>query len=171
MTDVSFVDLVVRMLLSLGIVLGLMFGAYWFMRRRQGFGPMNTPRLGRAAGSAGGRSRRTGALGAIGAVATRSSTTRTPGNRRGLRVLGRVGVGRTSQVVAVQFADKVLLMAAGDTSAPTVIAEMDYEAWQAATEVADEEFAAPIVREAIDPAQPRPVGLVASLREATTRRG
>ena len=171
MTDVSFVDLVVRMIVSLGIVLGLMFGAYWFMRRRQGFGPMNTPRLGRTAGRPGGSARRTGAFGALGAVTSRSSATRGPGNRRGLRVLGRVGVGRTSQVVAVQFADKVLLMAAGDTSAPTVIAEMDYEAWQAATEVAEEELAVPIVREAIDPSQPRPVGLIASLREATTRRG
>lgn len=168
MTDVSFVDLVVRMLVSLAIVLGLMFGAYWFMRRRQGYGPMGVPRLGRPQGS----TRKVGALGAItGMGAGRSNGARPVGNRRGLRVLGRVGVGRTSQVVAVQFADKVLLMAAGDAATPTVIAEMDLAAWTAATEAADDELALPVVREAIDPAQPRPVGLIASLREATTRRG
>lgn len=162
MTDVSFVDLVVRMVVSLGIVLGLMYGAYWFMRRRQGFGPTETPKLVRT----------------FARLANKPGVARTsnrvPGNRRGLRVLGRVGVGRTSQVVAVQFADKVLLMAAGDTSAPTVIAEMELEAWRAATEAADEDTvlaAAPIVREAIDPSRPRPVGFVEALREATTRRG
>jgi flagellar biogenesis protein FliO len=163
MTDVSFVDLVVRMVVSLGIVLGLMYGAYWFMRRRQGFGPTEPPRLVRSF------ARLANKPGAV-----RTSGARVPGNRRGLRVLGRVGVGRTSQVVAVQFADKVLLMAAGDTSAPTVIAEMDLEAWRAVTEAADDDSpmpVAPIVREAIDPSRPRPTGFVDALREATTRRG
>jgi flagellar biogenesis protein FliO len=181
MTDVSFVDLVVRMIVSLGVVLGLMFGAYWFIRRRQGFAPSSAPGPRRAPAGGGSRSMRaaTSALGGIGGFgsrsgAGRSGASRSAGNRRGLRVLGRVGVGRTTQVVAVQFAEKVYLLAASDQAAPAVLAELDMAAWLAATEADDDAsvgVGAPIVREAIDPMAPRPSGLLESLREATTRRG
>ncbi len=183
MTDVSFVDLVVRMMVSLGVVLGLMFGAYWFIRRRQGFAPLSAPGPRRSPARGGSRSMRsaTSALGGFGSIggarsagASRSAS-RGAGNRRGLRVLGRVGVGRTTQVVAVQFAEKVYLLAASDQAAPAVLAELDMAAWIAATEADDDAVAgAPIVREAIDPTMPqtpRPTGLLESLREATTRRG
>jgi flagellar biogenesis protein FliO len=168
MTDVSFVDLVVRMVVSLGVVLGLMFGAYWLLRRRQGFSSIGAPKV-RAPVSGGARSLRTGSstAGGIG----RSGGQRSAGNRRGLRVLGRVGVGRTTQVVAVQFAEKVYLLAASDQAAPAVLAELDMAAWLAATESDDDTVGSPIVREAIDPTAPRPSGLLESLREATTRRG
>ncbi len=185
MTDVSFMDLVVRMIVSLGVVLGLMFGAYWLLRRRQGFGSMGpSPR--RAPARGGSRSMRsaTSALGGIGGISGFGSrgtggrtagASRNAGNRRGLRVLGRVGVGRTTQVVAVQFAEKVYLLAASDQAAPAVLAELDMAAWLAATEADDAGTAgaagAPIVREAIDPTAPRLNGLLDSLREATTRRG
>lgn len=183
MTDVSFVDLVVRMIVSLGVVLGLMFGAYWIIRRRQGFAPLSAPGPRRAPARGGSRSMRsaTSALGGFGGIgggrsagASRGAS-RGAGNRRGLRVLGRVGVGRTTQVVAVQFAEKVYLLAASDQAAPAVLAELDMAAWIAATEADDDAVAgAPIVREAIDPTMPqtpRPSGLLESLREATTRRG
>ena len=180
MTDVSFVDLVVRMIVSLGVVLGLMFGAYWFMRRRQGFGSMGpSPRRAPAGGTSRSMRSTTSGMSGIGGFGARGAggASRNAGNRRGLRVLGRVGVGRTTQVVAVQFAEKVYLLAASDQAAPAVLAELDLAAWLAATEADDTAAGAPIVREAIDPTAlqtqqtPRPSGLLESLREATTRRG
>ena len=182
MTDVSFIDLLVRMVVSLAIVLGLMFGAYVFLRRRQGFGPVARPggprpvRGGRrsarrAGGGLGGLGGLGGAFG--GASLTRATSSRAAGNRRGLRVLGRVGVGRTTQVVAVQFADKVFLLAASDQAAPSVLAELELDAWNAATEQHDDEVVTrvPVSRDTLDQAAARPSGLLESLREATTRRG
>lgn len=150
MTEVGFGELVVRMVVSLAIVLGLMFGGYVLMRRRQGYRPSGprTPR--RSASTTGGS----------GKVAN--------GNRRGLRIVGRLGVGRTSQVIAVQFAEKVFLVGACDATAPQVLAEMDLAAWLLHVEADDE---ATVVREAIVPGAPtRPPSLLDSLREATARR-
>jgi len=176
MTDVSFFDLIIRMVVSLGIVLGLMFGAYWFLRRRQGFGPSTGMR--RSPRAPGSRSL-LGAIGGGGAPrsgARGGGTGRVTGNRRGLRVVGRVGVGRTTQVVAVQFADRVYLLGASETSAPTVLADLDLTAWTTATETPDDD-ALPVIRDAGDvrfsrpTSTPRPANLLESLREATTRRG
>ena len=168
MTEVSFVDLVVRMVVSLAVVLGFVLGAYMLLRRRQGFVPAarrsksgRTSLIGRSSG-------RQGAGG----------SSKTMGNRRGLRVLGRVGVGRTTQIVAVQFAEKVLLVGASDTSAPSVLAELDLASWIEATETFDMDGLhlsgkdAAMVRGAIDPTgvPPRP-GILDSLREVTSRRG
>jgi hypothetical protein len=175
MTDVSFVDLVVRMVLSLAVVLGLMFGAYWILRRRQGFGPISSPRPRRVPSRLPGRSPGTLRLGA----ASFGSAARHAGHRRGLRVVGRVGVGRTTQVVAVQFADQ---------AAPAVLAELDLAEWLASTESAETNGVEPTVhgagprsatgslsssmhRDMVDPTIARPQGLLESLREATARRG
>ncbi len=165
MTDVSFVDLVVRMIVSLGVVLGLMFGAYWFLRRRQGF--IGTPSVNRA------RLVRPGRVSRLTPGPARGAPARATGNRRGLRVLGRVGVARTTQVVALQFGERVLLVGASDTSAPTVLAELDLATWTAVTEQPDPstEELVPLVRDAIDPRASRPTSLIDSLREATLRRG
>lgn len=162
MTDVSFVDLVVRMLVSLAVVLGVMFGAYWLIRRRQGFGPVPRPiaarrpvpgagrGVGRGVGRRSNRGSNQGSLRAVtsllGSLAAPGGSrqpgatgmSRGAGNRRGLRVLGRVGVGRTTQVVAVQFAERVFLLAASDQAAPAVLAELDLAAWLAATEATDD---------------------------------
>ncbi len=54
----------------------------------------------------------------------------------GLRVLGRTGVARGSTVVAIQFADRVLLIGGNDQAAPTMLAEIDLEAWELATQAA-----------------------------------
>jgi flagellar biogenesis protein FliO len=184
MTDVSFVDLVVRMVLSLAVVLGLMFGAYWILRRRQGFGPISSPRPRRVPSRLPGRSPGTLRLGA----ASFGSAARHAGHRRGLRVVGRVGVGRTTQVVAVQFAERVFLLAASDQAAPAVLAELDLAEWLASTESAETNGVEPTVhgagprsatgslsssmhRDMVDPTIARPQGLLESLREATARRG
>ena len=98
-------------------------------------------------------------------------------------MLGRVGVGRTSQVVAVQFADKVFMLGASEQGAPTVLAEMELAQWLAATETPDDPMTTAVgssqlggIRDRIGtgPAAAgqggRP-GLLDSLREATIRRG
>ena len=160
MTEVGFGELVVRMVVSLAIVLGLMFGGYVIMRRRQGYGG-SSPRSSRRSGMGSPRASRPSSTGS-------SSSKVANGNRRGLRVLGRLGVGRTSQVIAVQFAEKVFLVGACDATAPQVLAEMDLAAWMLHVEADDE---ATVVREAIVPGAPaRPVSLLDSLREATARR-
>ncbi|MEK7423113.1 MAG: flagellar biosynthetic protein FliO [Actinomycetota bacterium] len=175
MTDVGFGDLVVRMVVSLTIVLGLVFGAYAILRHRSGpFGGSNRLRHARRPKALGGGS--TGVF--SGARPGRSTTT-----RRGLRMLGRVGVGRTSQVVAVQFADKVFMLGASEQGAPTVLAEMELAQWLAATETPDDPMTTAVgssqlggIRDRIGtgPAAAgqggRP-GLLDSLREATIRRG
>lgn len=159
MTEVGFGELVVRMVVSLAIVLGLMFGGYVIMRRRQGLGGPSSPKATRRPSM--GSSRRSASSGS-------SSGKGTNGSRRGLRVLGRLGVGRTSQVIAVQFAEKVFLVGACDATAPQVLAEMDLAAWMLHVEADDE---ATVVREAIVPGGPvRSASLLDSLREATARR-
>jgi flagellar biogenesis protein FliO len=161
MTEVGFGELVVRMVVSLAIVLGLMFGGYVIMRRRQGLGGSSAPRASRSRNT--GSSRRSAS-----SSSSSSSNKGANGSRRGLRVLGRLGVGRTSQVIAVQFAEKVFLVGACDATAPQVLAEMDLAAWMLHVEADDE---ATVVREAIVPGAPgRPVSLLDSLREATARR-
>ncbi len=179
MTDVGIGDLLVRMLVSLGVVLAVVFGAYIVLRRRQGF-TASAPakprrRSSRPAGMV--------TLAGITGLAGRSGgSSKLVGNRRGLRVLGRVGVGRTSQVVALQFAEKVYLVGASDTSAPNVLAELDLASWIEATEVSDTDTSslsgkdAAVVREPLDPLAVVPgvasrPGLLDSLREATARRG
>ncbi|MEX0846627.1 MAG: flagellar biosynthetic protein FliO [Ilumatobacteraceae bacterium] len=159
MTEVGFGELVVRMVISLAVVLGLMFGGYLIMRRKQGYGGSSATRAPRR--SSGGSSRRSQSAG-------NTSTKGANGNRRGLRIVGRLGIGRTSQVIAVQFAEKVFLVGACDATAPQVLAEMDLAAWLLHVEADDE---ATVVREAIVPGAPaRPASLIDSLREATARR-
>lgn len=163
MTEVGFGELVVRMVVSLAIVLGLMFGGYVIMRRRQGLGGSSSPRASRRPSM--GSSRRSASSGS---GSGSSSGKGTNGSRRGLRVLGRLGVGRTSQVIAVQFAEKVFLVGACDATTPQVLAEMDLAAWMLHIEADDE---ATVVREAIVPGAPvRSASLLDSLREATARR-
>ena len=73
----------------------------------------------------------------------------------------------------MQFADKVFLLAASDQAAPSVLAELELDAWNAATEQHDDEVVTrvPVSRDTLDQAAARPSGLLESLREATTRRG
>jgi flagellar biogenesis protein FliO len=164
MSDVGLGDLLLRMVLSLVVVLGLVLGAYAILRRRQG-----TP-SGRELRSERGE-RRTGLLGrTAGGLAPKS------GNRRGLKIVGRVGVSRTTSVVAIQFADRVLMIGTSEQAAPSVLAELDLETWTASTATPDD--LQPIARPSSSgpggsagTAGARRPSFLDALRDATTRRG
>lgn len=145
MTDVGFGELIVRMLVSLAVVLGLVFGAYVVLRRRNGFVGSSRP-------FASGRNR-----------------ARTAAPRRGLSIVGRAALGRTSQVVAVQFADKIFLLGASDQASPTVITEMSIADWEAAT---DDDLAGAVRAPSTSAGRggAAPANLLDALREATVRR-
>ena len=145
MTEVGLGELFVRMLISLAVVLGIVLGAYMVIKRRRGGG----------SGPVAGRS-----------LIPRTGRPRT-GGRNGLRVLGRTGVARTSSVVAIQFADRVLLIGGNDQAAPTLLAEIDLEGWEAATQAPID----PITGGTPPGAGTSPSGLLDALRQATTRRG
>ena len=141
--DVGMGELFGRMIVSLAVVLGIVLGAYWIIKRRRSGG----------SGSGTGRS-----------IVPRTGAGRTAG-RNGLRVLGRTGVARGSTVVAIQFADRVLLIGGNDQAAPTMLAEIDLEGWERATQSPDDPMAGSPASGAA------PSGLLDALRQATTRRG
>ena len=145
MNEVGLGELFVRMIISLAVVLGIVLGAYAIIKRRRGVGAV----------SGAGRS-----------IVARTGRVRS-GGRNGLRVLGRTGVARTSSVVAIQFADRVLLIGGNDQAAPTLLAEIDLEGWERATQAPPDQLTggpAPTAGSA-------PTGLLDALRQATTRRG
>lgn len=162
MNDVGLGELLLRMLISLAVVLAVVMAAYVIIRRRQGADP--SPRRSRRGSSLGLLTRSRGAAG--------GSTAR----RAGLRIVGRVGVGRTSSVVAVQFADRVFMIGASEQGAPTVLAELELDEWQRATQQPEELTPTPRrsagTGESDGPrtGEARP-GFLDALREATTRRG
>ena len=143
--EVGLGELFVRMIVSLGVVLGIVLGAYWIIKRRRGGG----------SGSGAGRS-----------LVARPGRARTP-SRNGLQVLGRTGVARGSSVVAIQFADRVLLIGGNDQAAPTMLAEIDLEGWELAMQPPVD----PMAGGPGPSAGTAPSGLLDALRQATTRRG
>lgn len=184
MTDVSFTDLVLRMVLSLAIVLAIVLGAYAILRRRQGLGGNGGARFAALLSRGSSKSSRRNSL------IRPARTSRMPGAKRGLRVVGRVGIGRTTQVVAVQFAEKVFLLGASEQNAPTVLAELELAAWLEATEHPDDPSSGVLSsmrdRTAMradatgqpgvpgrtgGPGRQTPTSLLEALRDATLRRG
>jgi hypothetical protein len=148
--EVGLGELVVRMIVSLAVVLGIVLGTYAIIKWRRGA----------QSGSGAKRS-----------MVPRTGKARSGGNgRSGLRVLGRTGVARQSTVVAIQFADRVLLIGGNDQAAPTVLAEIDLEDWERATQAppADAVFGGSADGTGAGAA---PSGLLDALRQATTRRG
>jgi len=143
--EVGLGELFVRMIISLAVVLGIVLGAYAIIKRRRGVGAV----------SGAGRS-----------IVARTGRVRS-GGRNGLRVLGRTGVARTSSVVAIQFADRVLLIGGNDQAAPTLLAEIDLEGWERATQAPPD----PLTGGPAPTAGSAPTGLLDALRQATTRRG
>jgi flagellar biogenesis protein FliO len=143
--EVGLGELFVRMIISLAVVLGIVLGAYAIIKRRRGVGAV----------SGAGRS-----------IVARTGRVRSSG-RNGLRVLGRTGVARTSSVVAIQFADRVLLIGGNDQAAPTLLAEIDLEGWERATQTP----ADPLAGGPSPTPGSAPSGLLDALRQATTRRG
>lgn len=165
MNDVGLGELLVRMVVSLVVVLGLVLGAYAILRRRQGM----------SSGGGEGLLRRDRGARRTSLIRSKSgSATFKGGNRRGLRIVGRVGVGRTSNVIAVQFADRVFMLGTSEQGPPTVLAELDLDSWTEATETPDD--VQPISRAGGAPGASgtsgdRRPGILDALREATTRRG
>jgi flagellar biogenesis protein FliO len=148
--EVDFGDLLLRMVVSLAVVLLIVWGAYRILRRRQGFGPTTrAPRRGRG-------------------IASWAPASRGNSSRRGLKMLGRIGLSRTSSVVAIQFAERVYMVAASEQAAPAVLAEIDLESWTTATEGDEAEIATSRVT-TVPPGR-RP-NLLEALREITARRG
>jgi len=127
MADVSMGELLVRSVISLAVVLGIVFGAYAVLRRRMNGGGSFRP-----------GTRLTSAMRALttpGRFTTPAASASAPAratrqNRNGLRVLGRATVGRSAQVTAVQFGDRVLLVAANDQGTPALLAEVDGREWE-----------------------------------------
>jgi hypothetical protein len=175
MTDASFGSLVVRMLISLAIVFAFIGGGYVLLRRRQQ-GGMSTGLRTTGTRQRGGRTVRGERSGSRSGLSMRSSrnsaAVKGSGQRRAIRVVGRVGIGRATQLVAVQFVDQVYLLAASEQGTPNVIAQLPLDEWLAATD--EFESVTPITPDlvAIDGGADRtaPRGFVDALREATVRR-
>ena len=157
----NFGDLVGRMVISLAVVLGLMYIGYRLLKRRQnGPSPVRARRsplagmfgAGRAAGSG------------------RSASSRAVNTKRGLKVVARVGLSKTSSVIAVQFGEKVFLLGASDQAPPKVLAEVDLPSWTSMIE--DPEDAMPVMRVPVGtkPAAGRRPSVIEALREMTARR-
>jgi len=161
MNDVNFGDLVGRMAISLAVVLGLMYVGYRLLKRRQNGAAPRARRnplagmfgAGRSAGSGG-----------------RSSGSRTLNTKRGLKVVARLGLSKTSSVIAVQFGERVFLLGASDQAPPKVLAEIDLPSWTAAIEENEESM--PLVRVPVGPknAPGRRPSVIDALREMTARR-
>lgn len=170
MTDVGLGELLVRMVVSLVVVLGLVLGAYAILRRRQGL-PSGRELRGGGGERSSSRSRRPSRPSLFRAT---SGTGIKSGNKRGLKIVGRVGVGRTSAVIAVQFADRVFMLGTSEQGPPTVLAELGLDSWTESTEAPED--LQPLIRSSGvprasgAPGDRRPSFLDA-LREATTRRG
>lgn len=175
MTDASFGSLVVRMLISLAIVFALIGGGYVIMRRRQQGGRSMGMRSS-GARHHGGRTARVARSGSLAGLPSRSArgsaAAKGSGQRRAMRIVGRVGIGRATQLVAVQFVDQVYLIAASEQGTPNVIAQLPLDEWLSATD--EVESVIPLTPElvAIDGGAERstPRTFVDALREATVRR-
>jgi hypothetical protein len=165
MNDVGLGELLVRMVVSLLVVLGLVLGAYAILRRRQGLPSGRELKGGRERGS------RRSSL-----ISPRRGSSGSKGgnfkgaNKRGLKIDGRVGVGRTTSVIAVQF-----MLGTSEQGPPNVLAELDLDRWTESTETPEE--LQPIIRSGSvgAPGTPgagdRRPSILDALREATTRRG
>jgi flagellar biogenesis protein FliO len=182
MTETSFGSLALRMIISLSLVLAFMFIAYRVIRKRQGFSSGTVKGTKRSTGlfSAGsGRAtgtRRVTAARHKGSSRSAGVSTKASNTKRALRVVGRIALGRTSQLVAVQFGEQVFLLSASDHASPTVLSQLEADSWfedTAATD--DEEERIPLVAStaasdgaSFDSAERR--NFMATLREATVRR-
>lgn len=165
MTDVNFGDLVERMAISLAVVLGLMYVAYRIVKRRQSssFSPVRSSAGPHRSGPLKGIARSSGA--------SAPSSRRAANTKNGLRVVGRLGLSRTTTVIAIQFADRVFLIGTAEQTPPSVLAEIDVASWTSSLDSADD--AVPDKRVPLDPSRApgsrRPT-LLETLREATARR-
>ena len=174
MTDASFGSLVVRMLISLAIVFAFIGGGYVLLRRRQNGGrPLGrAPRTARSTMRLSARNHSSSRTGGSLRSPRNHAVAKGANPRRALRVVGRITIGRSTQMVAVQFGDQVYLVAASEQGAPSVITQVPLDEWLEATD--EVESVIPIAPElvAIDGGAeyPAPRSFVDALREATVRR-
>lgn len=145
MSDVSLVDLIVRTVVSLGVVLAIVGVAYAVVRRRAG-AAVRAPRS--------------------------TARSKRPAAPKTLETVARVGLSRGSAAVAVRFGDRVLLVGVTDGAAVSVLEDMPADRWDELGEAAVT-VATPVRPDAAGrpgDLAARPSFLEA-LREATTRRG
>ena len=164
MGNSSFVELVIRSIVSLGIVLVLIGVAYLVAKRRAGVSRPTSRVGGRARGWTGGIARGPSA----GSGRSRQHVKREPAV---LETLGRVGLSRGSVAMAVRFGDQVVLLGLADGSPITVLQEMSAERWDelsAVEHVVTTSMPTDVFGN--ETAPDRRTGFVDALREATVRR-
>lgn len=116
----SFGDLLVRTIVSLGVVLALVAVAYVVAKRR-GRSGLNRSGTGRAGSARAGGARWTG---------RRSAPA-------GVEVVGRAGLSRSTAAVAVRFGDRVVLVTTSEQGPTSTLAEMPAERWDELMTVRD----------------------------------
>jgi hypothetical protein len=166
MNDVAFGALIIRMLVSLAIVVGLILVAYVVVKRRRGGAPLSST----------GKTRSAVGSFVAGRVAKASGTKarlpRPGASKRGLQTLGRIGLSRTSNVHALQFADRVYLLGTSDSDAPSVLADISLETWLESIEPSDDDAgSATAPKGVVYPVDGDRPKLLDQLRDRTTRRG
>ena len=105
MSGVGLVALVVRMLLSLGVVLGVVAVAFVVARRRAGRGPAISPPW------SGGSRRRSANV--------------------PIEVVGRAGLARGTAAVALRFGDSIVLVGVSEQAPVSVLTQIDAQLWDA----------------------------------------
>lgn len=145
----DFGELLVRLVVSLGIVLAFIGGAYAVAKRRQS-GP-------------------SGRSGLISSVTPRRRARVVP--QGGLHVEARTGLARGSAAVAVRFADRIVLIGVSDGAPSTVLADVPAGEWDIEPE-SPSDSSVTALRTPLDPngvVAERP-NFVEALRTATSRR-
>lgn len=147
----DFGELLVRLVVSLGIVLAFVGVAYLAAKRRQS-GP---------------RSR----SGLVSSVTSRRRGRATP--QGGLHVEARTGLARGSAAVAVRFADRIVLIGVSDGAPSTVLADVPAGEWDIDIDIdVPEESNVTPLRTPLDPnaVMAERTNFVEALRTATSRR-
>lgn len=145
----DFGELLVRLVVSLGIVLVFIGVAYTVAKRRQS-GPSSRG-------------------GFVSSVTPRRRARALP--QGGLHVEARTGLARGSAAVAVRFADRIVLIGVSDGAPSTVLADVSAGEWDLELEPPEENTVTPL-RTPLDPngvVAERP-NFVEALRTATSRR-
>ncbi|MFN3255982.1 MAG: hypothetical protein ACE37B_09815 [Ilumatobacter sp.] len=164
MGDTSFIELVIRSIVSLGIVLVLIGLAYLVAKRRAGVSRPSTRGGSRARGWTGAVARGSGTS----SGRSRQHVKREPAV---LETLGRIGLSRGSVAMAVRFGDQVVLLGLADGAPITVLQEMPAERWDelsAVERVVTTSVSTDVLGN--ETAPDRRPGFVEALREATVRR-
>lgn len=102
MPESGLVELIVRMVVSLGAVLGVIAVAFAIARRRVNSGGFNRT-----------------------AIQGRRKRSNTPP----IEVVGRAGLSRGSMAIAIRFGDSVILVGVSEQAPTTVLQEMDAQRW------------------------------------------